>query len=73
MTKLFENAMKSIRELGPGHKSKVPKEYLMGMEDTTELMRTAMEKDPFDAVYRAFLFGFVMGNRATIRRNLKKL
>ena len=72
MTKLFKNAMNSIRPDGEARYSKVPSEYDMSLEDTGELMRLAAE-NPFYAVHYAFLFGFVMGNRATITRKLKRL
>lgn len=73
MTKLFENAMKSIRPNGDVHLSKVPSAYDMSLEDTQGLTEMAMTGDPFWAIHYAFLFGFVMGNRATITRKMKRL
>ena len=73
MTKLFENAMKSIRADEKGQLSKVPSEYDMGLEDFSELTRKALHGDPAYAIHYAFLFGFVMGNRCTLRRGLKRL
>ena len=73
MTKLFENAMKSIRADAEGQLSKVPTEYDMSLEDTAGLTEMAMKGDPFYAIHYAFLFGFVMGNRATITRKMKRL
>lgn len=73
MTKLFENAMKSIRANDDVSHSKVPTAYDMSLEDTAGLMEMAMKRDSFYAVHYAFLFGFVMGNRATITRKMKRL
>ncbi len=72
MTKLFENALESIAPGGKTELSKIPSGYDMSYEDTEGLTELAMT-DPFYAVHYAFLFGFVMGNRATITRKLKKL
>lgn len=73
MTKLFENALKSICPNGETHLSKVPSGYDMSLEDYSELTGMAIHKDPAYAVHYAFLFGFVMGNRATITRKMKRL
>ena len=73
MTKLFENAIESIRPNDDALQSKLPTEYDMSLEATAGLIEMAMEGDIFYAVHYAFLFGFVMGNRATIRRKLKRL
>ena len=73
MTKRFENVMKSIKPDGDAHLSKVPTEYDMSVEDFSDLTGMAMQKDPAYAIRYAFLFGFVMGNRATISRKLKRL
>ena len=73
MTKLFENAMKSIRADEEGQLSKVPSEYDMGLEDFHDLTGKALHGDPAYAIHYAFLFGFVMGNRATISRKMKRL
>lgn len=72
MTKLFENAMKAI-EPNETKGNGIPTAYDMSLEDTTELTRMAMEEDPFLAVHYAFMFGFVMGNRATHSRKLRRL
>ena len=72
MTRTFENAIKSISCNGDVQ-SKVPSEYDMTLEDFAGLTRMAIKKDPAYAVHYAFLFGFVMGNRATIRRKLPRL
>lgn len=72
MTKLFENAIQSIRPDGDAQQSRIPSAYDMSMKDASELTKMAKE-DPFNAITLAFLFGFVMGNRATITRKMKKL
>lgn len=77
MTKMFENALKSVQPDGEtcGY-SKIPSSYDMGYEDFAGLLRLA-NSDEYDAAYkaiiRAFHFGFVMGNRATISRKLPRL
>lgn len=73
MTKVFENAMMSIRPNGDVKESRVPSAYDMSLEDTKGLTEMAMKGDPFYAIHYAFLFGFVMGNRATHSRQLKRL
>jgi len=73
MTKVFENAIKSIRPDGDPKKSLLPSAYDMSLEDTSELTGMAMEGNPFWAIHYAFLFGFVMGNRATHSRKIKRL
>ena len=73
MTKLFDNAMKSIKPNGDDHLSRVPSEYDMSLEDFSELTGKAINGDPSYAIHYAFLFGFVMGNRATITRKMKRL
>ena len=73
MTKRFENAMKSISPSGDNRLSKLPTEYDMCLEDYSDLVGMALHKDPAYAIHYAFLFGFVMGNRATITRKMKRL
>ena len=73
MTKNFENAIKSARPDGSAHSSVIPSCYDMSADDTAELMELAYSKDPFRAIHLAFVFGFVMGNRATHSRKLKRL
>jgi hypothetical protein len=73
MTKLFENAMKSIGADEEGQLSKVPSVYDMGLEDFSELTGKALHDDPAYAIHYAFLFGFVMGNRCTHSRKMKRL
>ena len=73
MTKAFENALKSIRPNGDTNPTKVPSGYDMCLEDYSDLVGMALQKDPAYAIHYAFLYGFVMGNRATITRKLKRL
>ena len=79
MTKLFKNALKAasgkdingndIYLTAPA----IPVTYDMGLEDVNDLMELAHKGNSFLAIHYAFIFGFVMGNRATITRKLKKL
>ena len=77
MTKLFENAMKAVKPDGMDQSSIIPYAYDIGVEDMTGLFMLARSKtDPnglYHAIVRAFMFGFVMGNRCTLRRKLKRL
>lgn len=73
MTKQFENAIKAIRPDGDPRNSLLPSAYDMSLEDFSELTGMALMKDPAYAIHYAFLYGFVMGNRATITRKMKRL
>ena len=73
MTKTFQNATKVIRPEDPSTKFVIPTPYDMGVEDLGSLLQMAVSGDPAAAIILAFNFGFVMGNRATISRNLKRL
>lgn len=72
MTKAFENAIKAVKE-NDWTPSTIPPSYDLGAEDMTALGQMAMDGQIFKALCMAFDFGFVMGNRATISRNLKRL
>ena len=73
MTKVFENAINSVMPDDDPRKAKVPQGYYINMEDVSWLVGKALREDPFYAIHYAFLYGFVMGNRATITRKMKKL
>jgi len=73
MTKLFDNAIKAVNPNGITKEGLIPYSYDMSMEDMTELMEMALDGRAFEALSLAFSFGYVMGNRATINRKLKKL
>ena len=72
MTKMFENAIKNACPENPHISSVIPTAYDMTLEDSADLMELA-KTNPFWAIHYAFVFGFVMGNRATITRKLKRL
>ena len=76
MTKLFENAMKAVKPDGMDQSSIIPSAYDIGLEDLSGLCGLALSKERdslYHAIVRAFMFGFVMGNRCTLRRKLKRL
>ena len=76
MTKRFDFAMKAAQPDGTPNSSIVPDDYDLSSEDILELMRMArsgVSGDWFRAINLAFTFSFVMGNRATHARNLKRL
>jgi hypothetical protein len=75
MTKKFENAIKAVKP-DEDKLSLIPYDYDLGLEDLSGLAEYAMSgpKDAvFYAIVKAFMFGFVMGNRATISRKMKRL
>ena len=72
MTKMFENAIKAVRPEEKQH-SIVPSAYDMSGGDFCDLIKMAMSGNEAKAIDLAFMFGFVMGNRCTIRRDMKRL
>ena len=71
MTKMFENAVSKTR-CG----TTIPDAYDMHMEDMQELIKLAFTRNGeavYTAIETAFRFGFVMGNRATHSRKLRRL
>lgn len=69
MTKTFYNAVRAAQDAIPGT-------YDMKVNDLSDLISLAYS-DERDKIYKAiklaFEFGFVMGNRATLSRKLKRL
>lgn len=75
MTKKFENAIKAVKP-DENKSGLIPSEYDMGLEDLSGLAEYAMSGSTDAVIYaiiKAFSFGFVMGNRATISRKMKRL
>ena len=75
MTKVFQNAIKAVRP-NDDQNSIIPLPYDMSCEDFRDLMEMAFSGDTeaqWKAIALSFEFGFVMGNRATIARKLKRL
>lgn len=72
MTKTFDNAIKAAR---PDDKTQrtIPHGYDMNADDFLALIKMARSGNMYEAISQAFCFGFVMGNRATISRKLKRL
>lgn len=76
MTRIFENAIKAAKPNGMDSSSIIPYSYDMSLEDLDGLFELASSKGAtgiYQAISRAFMFGFVMGNRCTHRRKLKRL
>ena len=76
MTRIFENAIKAVKPDGMGNSSIIPSPYDISCEDMTGLFQLALSDEPnglWKAIVRAYLFGFVMGNRCTHRRKMKRL
>jgi len=72
MTKMFENAIKSVRPEGI-QRSIVPSPYSMSCEDFGDLLKMAYSDEAYKAIELAFFYGFAMGNRCTLRRKMKRL
>lgn len=71
MTKMFENAVQKTK-MG----QVIPCSYDMSLEDMQELLKLGCSGNReliLIAITTAFRFGFVMGNRATHSRNMRRL
>ena len=73
MTKRFENAIRAAEPDGTALSSRIPEHYSLSHDDLDGLLMMVFSGEYFDALDRAFTFGFVMGNRATYARNLERL
>ena len=73
MTKMFENAIKTVRPDGRHDTSVIPSAYDMSIEDMRGIFEMMLDGKYWEAIETAFDFGFVMGNRATHSRKLKRL
>ena len=73
MTKMFENAIKTVRPDGTEASQVIPFAYDMNLPDMAALAKMAKDGELFKALCLAFDFGFVMGNRATHSRKLRRL
>ena len=52
---------------------KIPSAYFLNLDEVTELWRIASDGDIFDALCKAFYAGFIAGNHATLKHNLKRM
>ena len=73
MTRIFKNAINAAKPGTDDNRSVIPYPYQMSMEDMQDLILLAVKGHIYKAIHLAFTFGFVMGNRCTIRRNMKRL
>ena len=77
MTKVFENAIKAVKPNGMDESSIIPNPYDIGLEDMTGLFDLALSDKNMNGLYhaitQAFMYGFVMGNRCTHSRKMKRL
>lgn len=74
MTKMFEGAIKKVKpEETTQANAVIPQQYDISFSDMLELMEMAHKGEAFKALNLAFSFGFVMGNRCTFRRKLRRL
>lgn len=73
MTKIFEGAIKKVKPDGTAFSCIIPDAYDLSFEDMSDLMEMALDGKAFEALALAFDYGFVMGNRCTLRRSLKRL
>lgn len=51
----------------------IPNAYQLSIEDLARLFELSHEGKIMEVIDLAFRFGFVMGNRATVSRKLKRL
>jgi hypothetical protein len=72
MTKMFQNAIKAV-EPAENKPCLIPDSYDMSASDFSDLIGMSLSGNPAKAIHLAILFGFVMGNRATHSRGLKRL
>ena len=74
LSRRFENAIKAARpEGGSPLSSVVPEPFDISANDISYLMNLAASGDLFMTVHLAFIYGFVMGNRATYTQKMKRL
>ena len=76
MTSTFRNAIQKVKPDGDLSQSIIPGAYDIEAEDMMELLRMVSSGDSesaFRAVAMAFEYGFVMGNRCTHSRKMRKL
>lgn len=74
MTKMFDGAVKRVKPEGiTAANTVIPQQYDIGFSDMIELLRLAHDGKAAEAINLAFSFGFVMGNRCTLRRKLHRL
>ena len=73
MTKIFEGAIKKVKPQGTFASSIIPSPYDIGCEDMSDLLEMIYNGKAFEAIAMAFDYGFVMGNRCTLRRKLRRL
>lgn len=73
MTKLFEGAVKKVNNGESLANSIIPDQYDIGYSDMSSLLEMIRNGKAVEAVTLAFDFGFVMGNRCTLRRKLRRL
>ena len=74
MTKMFDGAIKKVHPEGiTAANTVIPERYDISFTDMMELLQLAHKGEAFKALNLAFSFGFVMGNRCTLRRKLPRL
>ena len=52
---------------------KIPGMYFLNLEEMAELLQIASGGDIWDAICKAFYAGFIAGNHATLKQNLKRM
>ena len=73
MTKMFEGAINKVKPDGLNRPAVIPDAYDMSCDDYADLIEMSLSGNQAEAISLAFMFGFVMGNRCTLRRNLRRL
>lgn len=68
--------MRNMRDTVIKHDGCIPVGYNLSLSEVQELViraRLGNKDDAIKAVYEAFLYGFVCGNRATVNGKVKRL
>ena len=76
MTQKFENALKTVEPQDASAGSVIPSAYDIDLEDMNglyALTRSNGNDGLYRALIMAFRYGFVMGNRATHSRSIRRL
>lgn len=67
--------MRNMKSTADKANSNIPCSYDLNSTELSELIKQARNADPnetYDAIVTAFLYGFVMGHRATLAGKVKK-
>lgn len=67
--------IRDMKQTADKARSNIPGSYDLNSTELSELLNKARQNDPnetYDAIVTAFMYGFVMGHRATLAGKVKK-